>query len=225
LCLKIIREVEEGGLLDETIDRHFSSPRVPARYKPFIYEVASGVIRWKAYLDWVLSHFVKEGLKKDVRLLLRMGLYQIFFMKKAVYHVVDETVDFAKAEKGRGVANFVNAVLRRSIREREGLVLPRDAVSRLSVAHSFPAWLVSRWHARFGEAGTEELLRVLNRSPEFTLRIDAVKTTRKEVVERLAREGVKTGRGHLLEWAVTVDRIGPVPRQRTRQGRARSRAG
>jgi 16S rRNA (cytosine967-C5)-methyltransferase len=208
--LRIIREVEEGGLLDETIDRHFSSPTVPARYKPLIYEVASGVIRWRLYLDWVLSHFVKEGLKRDVRLLLRMGLYQVFFMKKAAYHVVDETVDHAKAEKGKGVANFVNAVLRRSISERESLSPPRDPVSRLSITYSFPRWLVARWYGRFGADGTEELLRIANTSPEFTVRINAAKTTREEVTERLAREGIKARKGRLLDAALTVDRIGPV---------------
>lgn len=78
MCLKIIGEVEEGGLLDEIIDRHFSSEPVPPAYKPLIYEIASGVVRWKLYLDWVLSHFVKEGAKKDLRHLLRMSLYGLF---------------------------------------------------------------------------------------------------------------------------------------------------
>ena len=89
-----------------------------------IYEIASGVVRWKLYLDWVLSHLRKEGVKKDVRHLLWMSLYQVFFMKKAVYHVVNETVDYAKKRKGQGMANFVNAVLRRAIRERDALPPP-----------------------------------------------------------------------------------------------------
>src|SRR5208283_4075170 len=63
LCLRIIKEVEEGRRLDETIDRHFSSPGVPVPYKPLIHEIASVVIRWKLSLDWLLSHFVREGLK------------------------------------------------------------------------------------------------------------------------------------------------------------------
>ena len=140
LCLKIIGEVEEGALLDETIDRHFSSASVPQAFKPLIYEIAAGVVRWKLYLDWVLSHLVKEGMKKEVRHLLWMSLYQAFFMKKAVYHVVNEAVDYAKEERGQRTASFVNAVLRRAIRERYELRMPIDPVSRLSITQ-FPLGL------------------------------------------------------------------------------------
>ena len=183
---------------------------MPQPYKPLIHEIASGVIRWKLSLDWLLSHFVREGLKKDVRLLLWMSLYQIFFMKKAAYHVVGEAVDYAKREKGQGVANFVNAVLRRSIRERDLLPLPSDPLVRLSVEHSFPVWLVRRWCARFGEEGVAALLRVLNTTPEFTLRVNAGKAAREEVVRRLADHGIKAGKGKFLDRALLVDRIGPL---------------
>ena len=202
--------MEEGGLLDETIDRHFSSPWVAHVYKPLIYEITSVVVRWKFYLDWLLSHLVKEGLKKDVRHLLWMSLYQVFFMKKAVYHVVNETVDYAKKEKGQGIANFVNAVLRRAIREKDGLPMPHDPVSRLSISHSFPAWLVERWCARFGEKKAEDLLALLNRSPRFALRIDTRKITREEAITRLADLGIKAVKSALLEKALIVDRVGPL---------------
>lgn len=202
--------MEEGGLLDQTVDRHFSSPWVAQAFKPLIYEVASGVVRWKLYLDWVLSHLVKEGLKKDVRHLLWMSLYQVFFMKKAVYHVVNETVEYAKKEKGQGIANFVNAVLRRAIREKDEMPMPRDPVSRLSISCSFPSWLVQRWCARFGEIEAKNLLDLLNKSPEFTLRIDARKITREEAVERLADLGVKAVKSRFLKKALIVDRVGPL---------------
>ena len=202
--------MEEGRRLDETIDRHFSSPGAPGPYKPVIHEIASGVIRWKLSLDWLLSHFVKEGLKKDVRYLLWMSLYQIFFMKKAAFHVVGETVEYAKKEKGQRVANFVNAVLRRSIREKDRLPLPSDPLVRLSIEHSFPPWLVRRWYGRFGEEGLTALLRVLNRTPEFTLRVDSGRTSREEVMRRLADRGVKAGKGRFLDRALSVDRLGPL---------------
>jgi 16S rRNA (cytosine967-C5)-methyltransferase len=196
--------------LDETIDRYFSSSRGLSRYKPLIYEITSGVIRWKLYLDWVLNHFVREGVKRDVRYLLWMSLYQAFFMHKTVHHVVNETVDYVKAEKGQGTANFVNAVIRRSLREREILQLPPDLFLRLSIEYSFPRWLVERWQRRFGTEGLRELLALLNKSPEFALRIDLRKTTRDVVAASLAEAGVRTRYGRLLQTALYVDRIGPV---------------
>ena len=138
------------------------------------------MVRWKLYLDWVLSHLVKEGLKKDVRHLLWMSLYQVFFMKKAVYHVVNETVDYAKKEKGQGTANFVNAVLRRAIREKDELPMPADPVSRLSISAQFPLVARPKMVRQVRRKGAEDLLDLLNKSPEFTLRIDARKITREE---------------------------------------------
>ncbi|OPY64147.1 MAG: Ribosomal RNA small subunit methyltransferase B [Syntrophorhabdaceae bacterium PtaU1.Bin034] len=186
-----------------------SSP-VPARYKPLVYEIVSGVVRWRLYLDWVLSHFVKETMKRDVRHLLWMGLYQVCFMKKATYHVVNETVGYAKRERGQRVANFVNAVLRRAIRDKENLPLPPDPVSRLSVEHSFPLWLVKRWHARFGPEGTKQLLTALNRSPEFVVRVAGGKTETKEAALRLQEAGVRIRNSRFLDSALYVDKVGPV---------------
>ncbi len=139
-----------------------------------------------------------------------MGLYQILFMKKAAYHVVNETVEYAKAEKGPSVANFVNAVLRRAIREKEGMALPADPVARLSIEYSFPEWLVARWSGRFGTEAARDLVATLNKSPSFALRVNAGKVTRDEAMSMIAGLGVKVEKGRLLPLALNVDRVGPL---------------
>lgn len=210
MCISIIKEVEDGRLLDETIDRHFSSSTIPARSKPLIYEIVSGVVRWKLYLDWVLSHFIKEGVKKDIRYLLWMSLYQAFFMHKASHYVVNETVDHVKKEKGQKTANFVNAVLRSSLRERDSLVLPSDPVSRLSIEYSFPPWLIKRWRRRFEDAELRQLLALLNSSPEFALRVDLKRSGIDAAAHALRETGVAVRKGNFLQSALYVDRVGPV---------------
>jgi 16S rRNA (cytosine967-C5)-methyltransferase len=183
---------------------------VPASFQPLVYEITAGVIRRRLYLDWVLSHFVKKELKKDLHYLLWMTLYQVFFMHKAAYHVVGEAVEYAKASKGQGTANFVNAVLRRSIRERESLSLPADPVSRLSIEHSFPLWLARRWYKRFGLKDLTSLLEILNRSPEFGLRVDTRWITVAAAKQRLASAGIEVHDGKCVEGALRIDRIGPL---------------
>jgi len=200
----------DGKPLDDTVDEHFSSMPALERHKPLIYEITSGVIRRKLYLDWVISHFVKRSIDGEVRLLLWMTLYQVFFMRKAAYHVVGEAVDYAKREKGQHVANFVNAVLRRSIRERTDLPMPVDPLIRLSIEQSFPQWLVRRWLDRFGQERAGDLLDLLNRTPEFALRIDSRRISPEAVEAHLARLGLKTHSGAFLESAIYVDRIGPL---------------
>ena len=145
-----------------------------------------------------------------MRHLLWMTIYQAFFMRKAVYHVVDEAVEYAKMARGQGTANFVNAVLRRSIRERESLALPADPVSRLSVEYSFPLWLVKRWRDRFGPKDVAALLGFLNRTPEFGLRVDTGRITKAAVKQRLTDLGIDVKDGRYVEGALIVDRVGPL---------------
>lgn len=166
--------------------------------------------RWQLYLDWVLSHFVKKELKKELRFLFWMTLYQVFFMHKAFYHVVDEVVESVKAEKGQGTANFFNAVLRRSIRERDSLALPDDPASHLSVEYSFPLWLVKRWMARLGRKDTASLLNTLNQSPEFGLRVDTGRITTAQAKQRLLDAGIDAREGRFVDGSLHVDRIGPL---------------
>ncbi|HUJ90447.1 MAG TPA: transcription antitermination factor NusB, partial [Syntrophorhabdales bacterium] len=210
LTVEIIRQVEEGRLLDETIDRFFSRRTIPETLKPLIYEITAGVVRWKAYLDWVLSHYTRKALKEDVRYLLWVALYQALFMKKGTHHVVNETVEYVKKEKGVAVANFVNAVLRKAVREGRNLPMADGPEQRLSVAYSFPEWLVRRWLARLGEQETEALLSMLNTTPEFSLRVDQNKIARDLAIGKIREKGVTASKGKLLESAITVDKVGPL---------------
>ena len=202
--------MEGGVFLDEAVNDRFSRMKVPETIKGLVYQIVSGVVRHRRYLDWVIGKLVDRDVKEEVRQLLRMSLYQIAFMKKAHYHVVKEAVEFAKWQKGAGIANFLNAVLRRFIREREELVYPTDTIQRLAIAYSFPDWIVRRWSTRFGVGDTEKLLSLLNETPRFSIRIDEGRISREEAVSELAVEGVEALPGELLDSTLYVDKLGPV---------------
>jgi 16S rRNA (cytosine967-C5)-methyltransferase len=200
LSIRIIQKVEDGRFLDEVIDRHFSAPNLSDKEKGFIHEIVSGVIRWRGFLEWVVSRYAERGIKREVRCLLWITLYQVSFLEKAHYHVVNEAVEYAKRENGAHAAKFVNAVLRRYLREKEGLLIDdaRSAKGALSIKHSFPEWIVERWLARFGRDEAEKLMSSLNVVPEFTLRVDVNRISRDEVSRLLAEKGVSTRTGQFL---------------------------
>jgi 16S rRNA (cytosine967-C5)-methyltransferase len=210
LSLRIIRSVEEDALLDETIDRLFSRASVSPAYKSLIYEMTAGVIRWKGYLDSLLSAYARKPVQKDVRYLLWLALYQSFFMKKGAHHVVNETVEFVKKEKGVAVAHFVNAVLRKALAEKEGLSDKTSEARLAALRSSFPRWLVRRWSRRFGSEETDRLLDTLNTPPRFGLRIDQGRIALPDVMEHLQKKGLAVARGALLSSALTVDKLYPV---------------
>jgi 16S rRNA (cytosine967-C5)-methyltransferase len=127
-------------------------------------------------------------------------------MKKADYHVVNEIVDYAKHEKGKAQANFVNAILRRYLREKGG----RSGIPEGALEHSFPRWLIKRWEDRYGKTDTDKLLTLLNESPRFTLRVNLARISISEAASRLRKEGIKTEEGMLSESALSVEKLGPV---------------
>lgn len=190
----------------------------------------SGVVRWKNYLNWILDTYTRKKVKKELKHLLWISLYQIAFMKKGAHHIVKESVDYAKYEHNDFIAGFVNAVLRNFIRETENIhyrplpdmhklesfhyvKLPEERqsqISNLSVIYSFPEWLVARWLKRFGYGVTKKLLTVLNNPPEFGIRVNLGKISRDEVICKLESKGVTAKEGSFLESALYVDKLSIV---------------
>jgi len=102
---------------------------------------------------------------------------------------------------------FVNAVLRRFVRDREALVAAarRDPVA----AFNHPAWWMERtqhdWPAQW-----QQILNAANEHPPMTLRVNARRGTAEAYVQRLAAQG--HGARALDAQAVLLDRPLPVPR-------------
>lgn len=210
LGIKILKEVERGSFLDETLSRYFERKNLNEKERDLLYEITSGAIRWKGYFDWILSHLIDTPPKRDTLFLLYISLYQLSFLKKAPYHVVKETVEFVKRFQGREVAGFINAVLKRFLKEKDSILLPSDSISLLSVKYSFPLWLVKRWVERFGKERTEKILQNLNRRPKFCLRIDSSKLNRTEVIELLKKEGIPAFPGRYVDSAIYVEKLRSV---------------
>lgn len=203
---RIIRDVESGRFLDETIDSVFSRSSFGDSQRALIYEITSGVVRWRGYLDSVISRYTTKPVQKEVRHLLWMTLYQVEFMKKAHYHVIKESVEYAKGEHGKFVAGFLNAVLRRFVNDTEiGNLAHADKVRR-----SFPHWLHRRWSRRFGDEATDKLLAELMKEPRFDLRVSTSRLSVDEAKQELADNGVAAGKGVYAQSALTVERLIPV---------------
>lgn len=103
----------------------------------------------------------------------------------AEHTLVDQAVAAAR-QRTPGAASFVNAVLRRFLREREALVA---AVQRQpQAAYNHPAWWIERvrndWPAHWAE-----LLAAANRHPPMALRVNARRASAAQYVQRLAAAG------------------------------------
>jgi len=108
-------------------------------------DIVFGTLRRRGQLDAWIAQYSKrpvERLDPDVLTILEMALYQIRFLDRVPGHAaVNDAVELARRAGKSSAAAFVNAVLRRAIRE------PLDVPETLST----PAWLLQRWIARYGE--------------------------------------------------------------------------
>ena len=148
-----------------------------------------GVIEHKLTLDYfinTLSSLPEEKIDSLTRNILRLGIYQIHFMRTADHAAVNETVSLAPT-RSRG---FVNAILRNFIRKKDSLPFPdpqKDLVEYLSVAYSFPKGTCNFFIERFGGKETEALLSAMNESASrpMTLRVNTLKNSNEELLSAL----------------------------------------
>ena len=169
---------------------------VSSRDKRDVTRLLSDVLRWKRRLDFIIDELQgqhlqaasskgKGGKKKVkpfdsiVRQILRMGAYELYFLRKPAY-VVSEYVDLAKTSKdARGAAGLINSLLRKvsvmdteeekARPELEGMG-HKELVRHLGTFHSHPDWLVDRWLKQFGLSSCLELLRYNNVRPQYCIR-------------------------------------------------------
>jgi 16S rRNA (cytosine967-C5)-methyltransferase len=171
-------------------ERSLEDPRDSA----LVTELSYGVARRQLALDFALSTVSDrrlETLEARVLAALRVGAYQIFYMRVPRHAAVAETVEALKALGVDRAAGFANAVLRR-LAGMETLPLPPEAPAEthLAVRESHPEWLVRRWLRQFGAERAEQMLVADNVAPPVTVRVNRARTSRDALVNELRTAGL-----------------------------------
>ena len=219
----VLMDVEKNGAYSNLSLNSFiekNHPDSPA----FVRELAYGVLRNKLLLDWFLGQLIPSGLKKIKKqdmTLLRMGVYQLSYMKSVPeYAAVSETVNMAK-KLARGRERFINGVLRGYIRNRQQLALPDREVNLeeyLSIVYSVERWIVRLWKDAYGAEKTEALLRASNETPELAVRVNLMKTDRKSLKEKLEALGFEAAESEVSDRALLVKGSGLLDTELYREG-------
>ncbi|MFA5043611.1 MAG: 16S rRNA (cytosine(967)-C(5))-methyltransferase RsmB, partial [Kiritimatiellia bacterium] len=159
-------------------------------HRAFLMELVYGIVRWKRLLDWVIARYVRRSPVPAQQAFLLVGLYQLLKMTEvAPYAAVHETVEAAKAALGERQADFTNAILRRTLREKDSL--PAELARQpLGIRQSHPDELLERWTRHFGPGPTEALCAWNNRRADVIVRVNLLKTTPDDFLKALAAAGV-----------------------------------
>ena len=219
----VLMDVEKNGAYSNLSLNSFiekNRPDSPA----FVRELVYGVLRNRMLLDWFLGQLIPSGLKKIKKqdlTLLRMGVYQLSYMKSVPeYAAVSETVNMAK-KLARGRERFINGVLREYSRNRQQLVLPDREVNLeeyLSIVYSAERWIVRLWTDAYGGEKTEALLKASNETPGLAVRVNLMKTDRKALKEKLEALGFEAEESEVSDRALLVKGSGLLDTEPYREG-------
>ena len=174
VAAEICTDLRRGEFLDQSFERRIAP--LDARDRRWTRELVYGMLRHRGWIDAILSDRVRGGLVRldpDVIDLLRLGVYQLTNMGSVpAYAAIAQTVELAKRRHGLGASKLVNAVLRRTDRERDELTVPvsTEAAEALAIRYSHPRWLIARWIERWGEQDTERLLALNNTEAPIVIR-------------------------------------------------------
>lgn len=156
---------------------------------PFAMEIALGVCRRHLYLEYFIKTLTKRMPALEVKIVLEMGLFQLFFMEVPDYAAINSSVELARsANLGNGAASLVNAVLR-AARKSGAPELPPQRVRRVSIENSVPEWIVRRWFDIYGGDEAEAMARATLERPTEWLRVNLQKASAPVIVQRLGIPG------------------------------------
>lgn len=215
----LLRIEKEGAYSDIVLSHLMEHSPLDERDRAFVSELVRGTIRWKKYLDWIVSQLFKGDLEKmptDVRLLLWQALYQIVIIKTPAFAAVNECVQQIKERRHHAWTSVANGILRTYLRAPQAVQLPDEVTSPieyLAVKTSHPEWMVARWIKQFGIVETQKLCEANNTIPLLSVRCNIGKISLNEFYRLLEKEGTDFERS-LVPGFVRINSMKEVARRR-----------
>ena len=160
---------------DSIISELFANTELTSSDRAFALELFYGVLRNLTLLDFWIDCLRASRVESDLCDILRLGLYQLLFLKTAEHAAVHETVSLAPKRQ----RTIINAMLRAATRQRSDL-LARAEAQPLFVRTSHPQFLVERWQQHFGAEHAEKLCEWNNLPAPVYARINLLRIDRTE---------------------------------------------
>ena len=208
-AFEILLRVEAGAYASVLLA--FREEELKPQDRALCHELVMGVPRRQLWLDRLIEHYANRKVAEldvAVRVVLRLGLYQLRFLSRVpASAAVNESVNLVHFARLRSAGGLVNAVLRRATREPE--VDPTssidDPIERVAVATSHPPWLIERWTKAFGAEETEAFARANNEPAPVAFRVVNNRAQEADVCGRLRQSGAELVPSRIARgaWRVT----------------------
>ncbi len=168
IAFDILLQVEDGAYAADLLPAQTIG--MESRDAGLASAIVLGTLRYRAQIDFLIARWAGRPVQKldaEVLTALRIGIYQLRYLDRIPSHAaVNASVELVKRARKRSAAGFVNAVLRKVI--RDAVVWP-DRATELSC----PEWMLVRWEANFGGDTARAIALAAQRTPERYIRVPA----------------------------------------------------
>lgn len=191
LALDILMEIlEKDGYSHVVLNQALSKYQyLEKSERAFISRVTEGTLEYLIQIDYIINLYSKVKVKKMkplIRTLLRMSVYQIFYMDRIPDSAVcNEAVKLAVKRKFQGLKGFVNGVLRSIAREKEQIRFPADAIR-----YSVPEWMIEMWQKSYDVETVRVMLEAFLKDSKLTVRCNLDQASLEEIRKSLENQGV-----------------------------------
>lgn len=221
-AFEILLRVEEGAYASVLLASKQKELKTVDR--ALCHELVMGVLRQQLWLDRLAEHYANRKVAEldvAVRVVLRLGLYQLRFLTRVpASAAVNESVNLVFFARLRSAGALVNAVLRRAAREPE--VDPSssiiDPLERVAVATSHPLWLIERWTRALGADEAQAFAAANNEAAPLAFRVVNSRARAAEVCERLRQSGAELVPSKVVKDAWRISGAGSLLAELAAQG-------
>ena len=120
---------------------------MPEEERALTERLVHGSVEYLPQLDRLIAARSKtpfRKLKPVIRCILRLSLYQLLYLSRIPAHaVVNEAVKLTERRGLFGLKGFVNAMVRRFVRERDEIRAELDGSQDFALRYALPPWLES----------------------------------------------------------------------------------
>ncbi|NQZ31175.1 MAG: 16S rRNA (cytosine(967)-C(5))-methyltransferase RsmB [Oceanospirillaceae bacterium] len=178
----------------------------PEGQRPYLQELCYGTMRHFPSLEAILDQLVTKPIRKkdvDIKVVLLIGIYQLYKLNTADHAVVSETVDVCKTLNKQWATSFVNAALRSFLRKQEEITTALD--NNISFKYNHPEWFVQKLMNNWPDHW-QQILEANDAHPPLTLRINTAKVSRETFLSELEEQELQGHHCKYSEYGVTLSK-------------------
>ena len=157
--------------------------------RSFIKRIVDGTIEYLVQIDHIINLYSTtkvNKMKPVIRTILRMSVYQIYYMDRVPDSAAcNEAVKLSERRGFRNLKGFVNGVLRNISRNKESIVFKEEYVR-----YSVPEWLFKRIRDQYGAEKTDRILNSFLENRSLTVRFNTQKVPLSVILDSLKEQGV-----------------------------------